>query len=163
MAVAAPKRAAAPSTWTTSFDADPYGSAIEQASHLRASAWTKLDVSHLADKIEDVAATERHRLSSSFRIILLYLLKWDHQPERRSRSWTVSIRNQRLAAEEQLEHSPSLVPQIGDLVKRAYRRARIEAAGETGLEDDAFPEVCPYDYETITTRPVPWPPAAEGS
>ena len=34
------------------------------------------------------------------------------------------------------------------------RLARIEAAGETDLDEDAFPPECPYAYDEIMERPV---------
>ena len=106
-----------------------------------------------------MAGSERRRLTSAFRIILLHLLKWDHQPERRTRSLTTSIRTQRLAVLYQLEDCPSLAPQVPDLIERAYQRARIEASGETDLDETVFPEDLPYTLDEIMTRPIPRPPA----
>ena len=37
-------------------------------------------------------------------------------------------------------------------VARAYRRARIEAAKETGLEKNEFPEECPYTWNHFVAR-----------
>ena len=159
MPVAAPKRAATFDVPETSYEADPHAWALEQANHLRAGAWSKLDSANLADEIEDVAGSERRRLTSAFRIILLHLLKWDHQPERRTRSWTTSIRTQRLAVLYQLEDCPSLAPQVPDLIERAYQRARIEASGETDFDETVFPEDLPYILDEIMTHPIPRPPA----
>ena len=153
--MAAPRRVAVEGT---AYEADASAWALEQADHLRSGRWSRLDVVHLADEIEALARSERHALTSALQVILLHLLKWDHQPDRRTRSWVNSIRTQRLAVAEGLEDNPSLAPQIGDLVVRAYRRARIDAAGETGLDESVFPAECPYDLENIITRPVPWPP-----
>ena len=47
--------------------------------------------------------------------------------------------------------------QSDGLVVRAYHRARIAAAGETGLAEDTFPAVCPYSWGDIISRPIPWP------
>ncbi len=49
------------------------------------------------------------------------------------------------------------MPQLDEIVARAYRRARIKAASETGLDDNAFPAECPYTFDDVMTRPVPWP------
>lgn len=157
--MAAPKRAATFGTPETSYEADPHALALEQAHHLRAGAWSALDIANLADEIEDVADSERRLLTSAFRIILLHLLKWDNQPERRTRSWTTSIRTHRLAVLYQLEDCPSLASQIPDRIERAYRRARIDASGETDLDESLFAEDLPYNYDEIITRPVSWPPA----
>lgn len=157
--MAAPRRAA--KVAGTAYEVDVSAWALEQAHHLRAGSWAQIDIAHLADEIEAVSRTERHALTSALRVILLHMLKWDHQPERRTRSWVASIRTQRLAVAEQIEDSPSLVPQIPQLLARAYRRARIEAGTETGLDDAAFPKACPYDFDAVMDRAFAWPPKAE--
>ena len=45
-----------------------------------------------------------------------------------------------------------LRPHIGEAMTRAYRRARIEAAKETGLDDAKFAATCPYSFEDIMSR-----------
>lgn len=154
---------AAPETMGTAYDADLSAWALEQAGHLRSGRWASLDIGNLADEIEAVSRTERHALTSALRLILLHMLKWDHQPDRRSRSWTVSIRTQRLAVAEQIEDSPSLTPQVGRLIARAYDRARIEAASETGLDEATFPRSCPYGFGEMMDRDFSWPAAPHAS
>jgi len=139
----------------TDYDQDLDAWSQEQVHVLRAGAWSRLDIEHLADEIADVGRSEHRALA----VIRLHMLKWDHQPGRRSRSWATSIRIQRLIVQERLDDSPSLRPQAGELVTRAYRRARIEATGEIGLDEETFPQVCPYTWEVIMTRSIPWPPA----
>ena len=46
------------------------------------------------------------KLESALRVLMLHLLKWDHQPSMRSRSWTLTIREQRRRAERQLRKNP---------------------------------------------------------
>lgn len=144
---------------TTRYEDDVHAWAQEQVHFLQAGAWARLDIEHLADEIADVGRSERHALTSALSVILLHLLKWDHQPTRRTRSWVTSIRTQRVVVAERLEDSPSLKSRIDVLVARAYHRALIEAAGETGLDEGTFPPACPYDVETIMTREIPWPPS----
>lgn len=157
--MAAPRRAAKASG--TAYEVDVSAWALEQAHHLRAGSWAQLDVAHLADEIEAVSRTEHHALTSALRVILLHMLKWDHQPERRTRSRVSSIRTQRLAVAERIEDSPSLAPQIPQVLARAYRRARIEAGTETGLDEAVFPLACPYGFDAIMDRAFAWPPEAE--
>jgi hypothetical protein len=80
------------------------------------------------------------------------MLKWDHQPELRSRSWVLSIEAQRVELDEVLSDNPGLKPRIAEAIGRAYRRARIEAAKETGIEKAAFAEQCPYSWDDIVSR-----------
>jgi hypothetical protein len=157
--VAAPKRAAPRDILGTSYDVDVNAWALEQAAILRAGIWSKLDVEHLADEVEALARTEGHVLGSALRLILLHLLKWEHQPTKRSRSWSTSVRTQRLAVAEQLEDNPSLSRELDGLIAQAYRRARIEAATETKLPERRFPETSPYSFDDLMNHPVPWSPA----
>ncbi len=164
--VAVPRRAAhrtGDGARGTAYAADVSAWALEQAGHLRAGRWAEIDVAHLAEEIEALSRAERHALTSALRLILLHMLKWDRQRERRSRSWTVTIRTQRLAVAECLEDSPSLLPERALLMARAYRRARIEAASETGLPERDFPHDCPYGFDEVMERGFPWPDASEES
>ncbi|WP_162249970.1 DUF29 family protein [Methylobacterium sp. Leaf456] len=141
-------------------DRDLYAWAYEQALALRRGQFPALDALNLAEEIEDLGGVIYNRMESALRITLMHLLKWDHQPEKRTRSWHLSIRNGRLDVEDVLERHPSLNRRVPGAVAKAYRRARIDASGETGLDESVFPAECPYDRESIMTRPVPWPPAS---
>lgn len=140
-------------------DRDLYAWAYEQALALRRGHFSALDALNLAEEIEDLGGEIYNRMESALRITLMHLLKWDHQPDKRSRSWHLSIRNGRLDAEDVLERHPSLNRRVPGALAKAYRRARIDAAGETGLDESVFPAECPYTFEDIMTRPVSWPPA----
>jgi len=49
---------------------------------------------------------------------------------------------------------PGLKPRIGEATARAYRRARIEAARETGREKNKFPDACPDSWDDIVGRDI---------
>jgi len=136
---------------------DLYTWAIEQAAALRAGDLESLDLANLAEEIEDLGSEQLHKLTSAYRIILAHMLKWDYQPERRSRSWATSINSQRAAASDVLEDSPGLTSRRDVALARAYRRARIEAGGQTGLGEGAFPAECPYSLDDVMMREFPWP------
>lgn len=141
----------------TDYDTDFYTWAHRQAERLRRGRLSEIDALNLAEEIEDLGREIYHRLESSLRMTLLHLLKWDHQPEKRTRSWTLSIRNGRMDAEELLVRHPGLKGRLAQAITGAYRRARLDAAGETGVDEIVFPATCPYDYETLMNRPIPWP------
>ncbi|MBE9203884.1 DUF29 domain-containing protein [Synechocystis salina LEGE 06099] len=48
--------------------------------------FTALDIANLVEEVRDLSKRERDRLLSSLRLILHHLLKWDYQPQKRSRS-----------------------------------------------------------------------------
>ncbi|HEX9170214.1 MAG TPA: DUF29 domain-containing protein [Roseiarcus sp.] len=137
--------------------ADLYSWAMRQAELLRGGRLSEIDPVAIAEEIDDVGEEEYHRLESALRILMLHLLKWDHQSNRRSRSWTLSILEHRRRAQRQLRRSPSLKSQLDDALTAAYEDARLEAASETGLPLSAFPANRPFEYTEIMERPVVWP------
>jgi hypothetical protein len=83
---------------------------------------------------------------------LVHILKWDHQPQRRSKSWIISIKDQRIAFERVLQDNPGLKSRLDEALVRAYERARLQAAEQTGLDEDRFPETCAYSWDDIARR-----------
>src|SRR5271165_5508316 len=138
-------------------EADLYSWAVRQAELLRAGRLSEIDPAAIAEEIDDVGEEEYHRLESALRVLMLHLLKWDHQPDRRSRSWTLSIREQRRRVLRQLRKNPGLKPLLDEAISEAYEDARDEASSETGLPLTAFPVTRPYEYSEIMERPVVWP------
>jgi hypothetical protein len=141
------------------YDHDLYSWAVEQAALLRAGRIAEADALNIAEELDDVGNEQYDKLESALRLILMHLLKWDHQPQRRSRSWHATILVQRNHARKVLRKNPGLKPLIDEAVNDAYQDARIEAAAETQLEYEAFPASCPYSWAQIMERPVDWPPA----
>jgi hypothetical protein len=97
-----------------------------------------------------------NKLESAFRVLIMHMLKWDHQPERRSRSWAGAIKEQRIVLRNVIADNPGLRPRIGEAIARAYEQACVGAANETGLADSTFPETCPYSFDDITSRSFPF-------
>ena len=93
---------------------------------------------------------DRRSVSGYLQNVLLHLLKWQYQPQRRGTSWRLSIENGRYQLLDLLEESPSLKPQLEKLAAKEYPQARKNAAGETGLPLTTFPENCPFTVEQIT-------------
>jgi hypothetical protein len=134
------------------YERDFFSWSQEQARLLREGRWELIDRANVAEEIESLGRTEFNRLESAIRVLLLHMLKWDHQPARRSRSWVLSIEAQRAEVEDVLSDNPGLKPRIGEALARAYRNARIEAAKETGLEKNEFPETSRYSFDDVMSR-----------
>jgi hypothetical protein len=133
-------------------DDDFYTWSLEQARLVREGHWDALDRKNVADEIESLGRQQFSKLRSVIRILVLHMLKWDRQPERRSRLWELSIRSMRIDLEDVLDGNPGLQPRIQEAIRGAYRKARIEAAQETELDLGQFSELCPYSWEDITGR-----------
>ncbi len=134
------------------YERDFYSWLMEQARLLREGRFDALDRDNLAEEIESLGREQFNKLVSALRIAMLHMLKWDHQPSLRSRSWVLSIGEQRLEIADVLADNPGLKPRLGEAIARAYRRARIEAARETGLEEAVFPTECSYLFDDVIKR-----------
>ena len=82
---------------------DFYSWLMEQARFVRAGRWDQVDRENLAEEIESLGREQFNKLESALRVLLLHMLKWDHQPGKRTRSWALSIKAQRIEIEEIIE------------------------------------------------------------
>lgn len=111
---------------------------------LRDRRWQEIDVEHLIEEIESLGKSEKRGISSQLTRLLLHLLKWQFQPQRRSDSWIDSITDARTQIELALKDSPSLATYPAQQLQESYSRARRQAAKQTGINISTFPEECPY-------------------
>ena len=128
----------------------------KQVALLEAGAFQRLDLEDLIEEIRDMARRQRKAIRSDLIVVLTRLLKWQHQPEQRSTSWTGSILEHRRRIRDEIEESPSLAGYPGEVFERCYRDAREQASAEAGLPVATFPEQCPYTLEQAldpTSRP----------
>lgn len=137
---------------TAHYETDFYLWTQQQADLLRQGEFNRvdLDLTNIAEEIESMGKRDRRAIGGYLQNVLMHLLKWRYQPERRGASWQLSITNGREQIFDLLEESPSLKPQLNGLLQKEYPRARRNAAGETGLPLTAFPEHCPFTVEEIT-------------
>ena len=129
------------------YEIDFYEWTIEQATFLREEKWNCLDVPHLLEEIESLGKQERRELKNRLGVLLGHLLKWQFQPEARSKSWVATIREQRSQILELLEDSPSLQPYLIEATESAYQKGLNLAVKETPLDYENFPLECPYSLQ----------------
>jgi Domain of unknown function DUF29 len=134
-------------------EVDLYSWALRQAELLRAGRLTEIDAAAIAEEIDDVGDEQYDKLESALRV----LIKWDHQPDQRSRSWTASVREQRRHVLRQLRKNPGLRSRLNEALGEAYEDARDEAPVETSLPLSLFPVRRPFEYAKIMDGPVIWP------
>jgi hypothetical protein len=142
---------------TAGYDTDFYAWALDQAARIRALAVPGLDTENVAEEIESLGRREQNELSSRCDVLLVHLLKWKFQPERRGVSWIATIGEQRRQIENVLTDSPSLQPRFPDIVVKSYRYAIKQAARETSLPVGTFPASCPWTLEQVADED--WMPA----
>ena len=138
------------------YERDYYTWALEQAQALRARSSEALDWENLAEEVEGLARTEARELESRLEVLLIYFLKWRYQPNKRSRSWRLTIREQRQRLAQLLADNPGLKGTLGESTTATYALARIVAAPEPRLAERTFPPASSWSFEQITDAEF-WP------
>jgi hypothetical protein len=131
------------------YNSDFYGWTQEQAALLRAGRFTDIDVENLIEEVETMGRSEKRAVESRLTVVLLHLLKWKYQPDRRCTSWKISMDLQRKQFQKILSENPGLKSQIQTLLNDAYDQARYEAYTETGIDLGVFPAECPWAYDQV--------------
>ncbi|HEX8415988.1 MAG TPA: DUF29 domain-containing protein [Methylobacterium sp.] len=134
------------------YEDDLYTWVQEQVALLRAGAVDGLDLGNLAEELGDVGAEQYHRLQSALENLLMPMLRWDHQPERRSRSWVLSIVEHRERISIVLRKNPGLKPYRTEAVQDGFRLGRVRAAREMKRDLETLPTSCPYSWDDILSR-----------
>jgi uncharacterized protein DUF29 len=134
---------------TRAYTEDYAGWVEDTARAIEDGRFDEIDRTALADEVRDLGKTERKEVASAFCVLVMHLLKTKYQPEKRSRSWEATIRVQRQNLAEFFAESPSLRPRAAELLAKAYGQARIDAANETGIDIDTFPETCEWTVTEV--------------
>ena len=129
------------------YKTDFYAWALHNAALFKAKRFDELDFENLAEEIESMGKSEGRELDSRLEQLLLHLLKWHYQPERKGRSWKVSINKQRIEIDKVLDENPSLKYELEERFQKSYKYARRYAATETQKSIKIFPEQCPYSLQ----------------
>ncbi|MBW4630435.1 MAG: DUF29 domain-containing protein [Iphinoe sp. HA4291-MV1] len=134
---------------SATYEGDFYAWLLKSAELLRQGQFSELDLEQIAEELEGMARSDKRQLINRFAVLLSHLLKWQYQPERRSKSWERTIREQRKRISLLLDDSPSLKYEIEQKLADAYEIAVLSAANETGLDEDCFPESCEYALDQV--------------
>ncbi len=114
---------------------------------LKEKHFNELDLKNLLEEIETMGRSERKAVKNNLRVLLMHLLKYQYQPEKRSNSWRYTIIEHRNRLKDYLQDSPSLKPYLREVFTEIYQDARLEAATETGLSLETFPPESPFSPE----------------
>ena len=131
------------------YDDDFYAWTQEQARLLRDGEFASLDVENVVEELESMGKSVRRELRNRLALVIMHLLKWQHQPILRSGSWSGTIREQRKQVRDLLDESPSLAAVIKDGLGSIYVSARRKASSETGFAETMFPAACPFTPEQV--------------
>src|SRR5712691_471210 len=100
------------------YEQDFYAWTQHQAAVLRAQKWHDLDYDNLAEEVESLGKSQQNALESRLEKLMLHLLKWRYQPDKRVRghSWQSTILAQRRRLWRLLRQNPSLRPPVPTLL-----------------------------------------------
>jgi hypothetical protein len=112
------------------YESDFYGWTELQANVLANRQVEALDWQNLREEIISLGKQEYRELVSRLTVLVGHLLKWEYQPDKRSRSWFLTIREQRRAIRRHLQGNPSLKSRIPTALSDAF-----EAGVDLALRD----------------------------
>lgn len=141
---------ASPAYWD-----DHYGWLMAQLEFVRERRFDKIDWENIAEDLEDMGRSEYRSLESALRVLLVHLLKWDHQVSYRSRSWLLTIKEQHRQYRRILDENPSLRQHLEQIRQDAHKSARRDAVKDTGFALASFPK------EALGWNAIENPPATE--
>jgi hypothetical protein len=119
------------------------------ANLLRERKLEYLDYENLIEEIEGMGQSQKSALESNLIILLLHLLKWYYQQQKRSASWVFTIADHNLRIHKTFQKNPSLKRYFEEVFDECYRDAVRLATKETGLKPDTFPVQCPFSIERV--------------
>ena len=105
-----------------------------------------LDLANLAEYLHTMARREYRELNSRLALLIMHILKWTYQPEKRSGSWRSTIRTQRSELLDIFESKTMKNFAINNL-GASYAMAVENAADETGLPPEDFPAANPFTLD----------------
>src|SRR5260370_33406925 len=110
-----------------------------------------VDLDNLAAEIEDLGKSQESALESHLKVLLLHLLKLQYQPRRSTRSWQLTVKEQRLALRKVLRRNPGLrgEARLREFLNDTSQEARLAAARESRLNGEHFPPACPWTFQQV--------------
>ena len=119
---------------------------------LEEERFAEIDLKNLIEEIESLGKRDKREIINRLIVLLMHLLKYAYQPEKRSSSWLSTINEQRRQIVLILQDSPSLNNYLSENFADCYAKARREASDETGLVIKAFPQQCPFAEVDVLTE-----------
>ena len=128
----------------TLYEQDYYQWLTATANKLRQGKLAEIDVVNLIEEIEDMGRSERKAVRSNLRILLMHLLKYKYQPEKRTNNWLFTIVEHRKRLQQSFQDSPSLRPYFLEVFEESYQDAIDLSTAETSLPRNTFPNKSPF-------------------
>ncbi len=115
---------------------------------IRLGRLDEVDYPNLAEYLADMARRDRREVESRLTVLIAHVLKWAHQPDRRSGGWKGTIIEQRQELEG-LVRRGVLRNHAEAVLADVYLKAVERAVAETELPSATFPAACPYTLNQL--------------
>lgn len=132
------------STLSQEYSKDFYSWALHNAQLIRSGQLSEIDIENIATELETMGRNNKRELINRLAVLIAHLLKWKYQSIKRSKSWVLTIKNQRFELADLLAESPSLRQEVEIKFAHAYEKALILAAAETAMDEQEFPQHSPF-------------------
>ncbi|WP_422475573.1 DUF29 domain-containing protein [Endozoicomonas sp. ALB032] len=148
------------------YKSDYHGWIARQRELLKNNRLNELDIPNLLEAMEQEMGNNYHTLESHLKILLLHLLKYQHQVEvinpvlpepYNCREWFASIDRARDDIRSLLRRNPSLKRETGVTLCEVYPSAKRMAIKEMNryvqkhqqLDNNSYPPECPWIFEQV--------------
>lgn len=133
----------------TLYEQDYYLWIEKTVEQLRQNQLQEIDIQNLIEELETMGRSEKRAIQSNLTVLLMHLLKYKYQPNKRSQSWRSTIVEHRRRLLILFKDSPSLKGYSQEIFAECYQDARQDAATETQLKVSVFPDECPFNLEVV--------------
>jgi hypothetical protein len=136
--------------WQDLAASSPYLTAVAIKRALEACAYSEAEFG-INELINALSRSDRHAIRSHLIRLMTHVIKWKSQPEKRSISWVMTIRNARHEIRNYQEDNPSITDEkIKEMwvkcMMRARENAELEMQKKSTIETLSWDEVFNDDY-----------------
>jgi hypothetical protein len=131
--------------WNELVFQSPYLAVVKAKQLLQEGKITEVD-QILENLVESMGRSEKRAVSSQLTRLMLHIIKWKCQPEKRSPSWVISIRSARREITDSQEEMPSLNQEFLESIwDKCFASAKQDARDEMGKK----PEIIALSWDEV--------------
>ena len=131
--------------WNELVFQSPYLAVVKAKQLLQEGKMTEVD-QILENLVESMGRSEKRAVSSQLTRLMLHIIKWKCQPEKRSASWVISIRSARREIADSQEEMPSLNQEFLESIwDKCFASAKQDARDEMGKK----PEIIALSWDVV--------------
>lgn len=131
--------------WNELVFQSPYLAVVKAKQLLQEGKITEVD-QILENLVESMGRSEKRAVSSQLTGLMLHIIKWKCQPEKRSASWVISIRSARREIADSQEEMPSLNQEFLESIwDKCFASAKQDARDEMGKK----PEIIALSWDEV--------------